>query len=98
MKRILFFSLIGILINGCVFKTELPQTTKLNPPINEPKNATIAQQYTDYSEYSTNNGSCSWRTKDSITCRIKRIQNVLGDLESNAVSAVGGIGNCRGCN
>ena len=54
MKKILFFSLIGILINGCVFKTVLPKTNSAlsvaehNKPIDEPANAPKLDKYVRY--------------------------------------------------
>ena len=41
--------------------------------------------------------SCFSYNRDSITCRSKRIQAILGTLEDNLNNVLAGVGNCDSC-
>ena len=41
--------------------------------------------------------SCFSYNRDSITCRTKRIQAILGTLEGNLNNVLAGVGNCDSC-
>jgi len=97
MLKFLLIVSVFILAGCTVEKEPTPTKQEVKQP-QQVQERTYQSVQTDYNSFSNYSNGCNYRTKDSINCRIKRIQNQLGIIESNIKGINEGIGNCRDCN
>lgn len=80
------YLVLALFIVGCTAPTKTPQPKER--PIR-----VIKQPIKSFNGTT----SCFSYNRDSITCRTKRIQAILGTLEGNLNNVLAGVGNCDSC-